>query len=102
MIGYKVMRKLKNGYAPLFIHRKARYALGDWQRAETTENIPSGFAYRPGFHIFPRREDIHLAVVKDRVIVEVEYRHFYEVPMPGRPHITWHIAKYMKVQREVQ
>ena len=49
MVGFKLFRKMSNGYAPLFIDQSNRLQLGDSQDCKTGI-IKKGFAPRDGWH----------------------------------------------------
>ena len=70
MIAYKLVRKMKDGYAPLFINKRQRLQVGIPYPAE---NHPTkGFAERFGWHCTLRKSAPHLKEDKDnRVWVKV-------------------------------
>lgn len=71
MIAYKLIRKMKDGYAPLFINKRLRMQEGEWYAAE---NHPTkGFAERFGWHCTLKPEAPHLSeTIDNRVWVKVE------------------------------
>ena len=71
MKAYKLLRKMKDGYSPLFINKRQRIQIGEWYAAE---NHPTkGFAERFGWHCCLKPEAPHLKDDKDnRVWCEVE------------------------------
>lgn len=70
MIAYKLVRKMRDGYAPLFINKKQRLQIGVPYKAE---NHPTkGFAERFGWHCTLKPDAPHLSEDKDnRVWVQV-------------------------------
>ena len=49
MIGYKLFRKMSDGYAPLFIDARLRLQLGETHRCKTNL-VKKGFKKRVGWH----------------------------------------------------
>ena len=49
LVGYKLFRKMKDGYAPLFIDARNRLQLGESQDCKTGI-VKKGFAPRDGWH----------------------------------------------------
>ena len=90
---YKLFRKMKDGYAPLFINKRQRIQVGVWYPAE---NHPTkGFAQRFGWHatLEPTaphiKEDIH-----NRVWCECEIRgDWEEFQRPHNQGGTWLICR---------
>lgn len=99
MIGYKLLRKRKDGsLGPLFINRKQIIPIGEWLEAE---NHPTkGYAVRPGWHITGSPEAPHLSM-ENRVWCEVEFEDHYEFKRPASQGGMWYIANWMKVIREL-
>ena len=65
MIGYKLFRKMRDGYAPLFINKRLRLREGV---IYTMEDHPTkGYAHRPGWHICSTPFAPHLRQGGDRV-----------------------------------
>ena len=71
MIAYKLMRKMKDGYAPLFINKRMRLQPGVAYQAE---NHPTkGFAERFGWHTTLKPYAPHLSeTIDNRVWVKVK------------------------------
>ena len=70
MIAYKLMRKMKDGYAPLFINKKQRLHNGLTYPA--LFHPTKGFAERMGWHCTLKPEAPHLKEdIDNRVWVEV-------------------------------
>lgn len=71
MIAYKLMRKMKDGYAPLFINKRQRLQIGVRYQAE--DHKTKGFAHRFGWHATLVPVAPHLKEDKDnRVWVKVK------------------------------
>ena len=99
MIGYKLMRKRKDGsLGPLFINRRQKISTGEWLEAEAHRT--KGFAYRPGWHILDIPVAPHLKKTKERVWVQVEYEDYETFYRPENQGGKWFLAKKMKVIRE--
>ena len=102
MIAYKLMRKMKDGYAPLFINKRQRLELGKVYEAE---NHPTkGFAERFGWHCTLKPEAPHLKEDKDnRVWVQVFLTG--DIEMYDRPESqggTWVLCKgTMRIVKEL-
>lgn len=101
MIGYKLVRKLKDGsYRPLFIERARELPINKVLRAN---DVPTkGYAHRPGWHILTKPEAPHLSTA-GRVWVEVEFpvhgsKKHERPPSQGG---TWYTACAMRIIREV-
>jgi len=98
MVGYKLLRKRKDGtLGPLFINRGQRIPVGVWLEAES--HPTKGYALRPGWHVTPNPEAPHLSM-KGRVWCEVEIADYYEFRRPNAQGGTWYIAKWMRVRKE--
>lgn len=98
-LGYKLVRKLKNGsLAPLFIGKKSRYTLGEKLQADC---IPTqGFAVRKGFHITSEPIAPHLSK-NGRVWVLVKFSDYVELKRPEAQGGVWFIAQKMTVLWEL-
>ena len=98
MIGYKLMRKMRNGYAPLFINKKQRLQLGHTYEAEI---VPTkGYAFRPGWHCLFKPLAPHLTN-KGRVWVKVEM-HGYEIQeRPEEQGGRWALSQRITLLEEV-
>ena len=98
MIGYKLMRKRKDGtIGPLFINARQRVPVGVWLDAEAHHK--KGFAFRPGWHVLDVPIAPHLKKSVDRVWVQVEYDDFETFYRPESQGGKWFLAKRMKVLR---
>lgn len=99
MIGYKLVRKMKDGsLAPLFIDKKLRFPIGEWLAAKS---VPTkGFALRPGFHATEKPIAPHLST-KGRVWCKVELYGVTSYDRPASQGGKWFTARYMQVLKEV-
>lgn len=99
MIGYKLMRKRKDGtLGPLFINRRQKIKVGEWLEAEAHHT--KGFAFRPGWHILDVPVAPHLKqTIDNRVWVQVEYEDFETFYRPENQGGKWFLANRMKVTR---
>ena len=71
VIAYKLMRKMKDGYAPLFINKRMRLQKGERYQAEY--HPTKGFATRRGWHCTLKPEAPHLKeTIDNRVWVKVK------------------------------
>ena len=89
MIAYKLMRKMKDGYAPLFINKRMRLQKGKYYKAE---NHPTkGFAERFGWHCTLKPEAPHLKEdIDNRVWVKVRiHRDIQYYARPESQGGTW-------------
>lgn len=79
-IGYKLFRKKRDGYAPLYFCKRDRYQLGETYRA-VDGGPKQGFAHRPGFHIFraPYAPQIKRSTHGETAWVEVAYEDVGEI-----------------------
>lgn len=80
MIAFKLVSKKKDGgYGSLFINRRHRLQVGEWDMAE--DHQTKGYAHRPGWHCTHRPVAPHL---KDegRVWLKVEVKDYEIVPRP--------------------
>lgn len=101
MIGYKLVRKLKDGsYRPLFIERTRELPVGQWIEAN---DVPTpGYKHRPGWHIMEKMDAPHLSK-KDRVWVVVEFERYgsSKHDRPPSQGGTWYTAYRMRIIGEV-
>lgn len=99
MKGYKLFRKMKDGYSPLFINKKQRLQIGETYPYEI--HPTKGFAYRPGWHICAKMEAPHLKVEDtNRVWCEVEFEHMYTLDRPKSQGGEWYLGKSIKIIKE--
>lgn len=101
MRGYKLMRRMSDGYAPLFINRRHRYQLDTWYEAQDTGKKP-GYAYRPFFHVCLRPWAPHIATKPDRSWVEVEYEDALPLTRPETQGGEWILARWIRPIRELE
>lgn len=101
MQGFKMMRRMKDGYAPLFIHKRNRFQIGEWLIAEWTRDIPKEYAYRPGFHICSKPFAPHLKLREPRVWMIVEFEPRESIRRPESQGGLWYLADYMKMLGEM-
>jgi hypothetical protein len=95
MIGYKLLRELKNGeVSSLFINKKSRLPFNQWI---ISENHPTkGFKERPYFHCTLKPFAPHLSM-KDRVWVRVEIKNYKKFQRPENQGGIWILAKNIKL-----
>ena len=95
MVGYKLVRRRKNGtLGPLFINRSLVLRL---RVRYTAENHPTkGFAVRPGFHICSKPTAPHLSK-KGRVWIKVRFSDFASHKRPVCQGGLWYVANSMTV-----
>lgn len=104
MLGYKLMRRRKDGtLGPLFINKRMVVPVGEWLTAEC--HPTKGFAVRPGFHVLARANAPHLlkkdgTLAKDRVWMRVEIDGFQEFHRPESQGGKWFLAERMMVVGE--
>lgn len=105
MKAYKLFRKMKDGYAPLFIDAKNRLNIGDTQECKTGI-IKKGFAPRDGWHGCFKPYAPHLMTTPKngavRVWVEIEisgWMNTYE--RPDCQGGTWFTCQTIKLVREL-
>jgi hypothetical protein len=100
MIGYKLVRKHKDGsYGPLFTNARLRIPVGVWLEAE--DHPTKGFAHRPGWHVCARPEAAHLRTTGDRVWMKVEIREVTAHKRPASQGGVWYLANRIKFLEEV-
>lgn len=93
MKAFKLVRKRKDGYFPLYVLAKKKFPVGEWIEAECGELTKNGkvksklgeLAYRPGFHLCEIPHEVHIGgkskgsggkvdyLPDDLVWVEVEF-----------------------------
>lgn len=101
MIGYKLCRRMGDGYAPLFHNRWERWPVNEWVKAHDT-GPKAGFAYRPYFHICTEPHAPQISRNdKRRVWVKVEFEPFETIQRPASQGGLWHLARHMRVLREL-
>lgn len=105
MIAYKLMRKMKDGYAPLFIDSTMRLEVGKWYECRT-DIIKKGFAQRPGWHCCFTPNALHLAENPKngapRVWLECEIDGWVnEYDRPSSQGGKWMTAQHLKIIREI-
>lgn len=99
MIAYKLVRKMKDGYSPLFINKKSRLPIGEWLSAES--HPTNGFAVRQGWHCTLQPIAPHLKLSGNRVWVEVEVEDTLLYDRPESQGGTWVLAQEMKIIKEL-
>lgn len=104
MIGYKLIRKLKDGsLSPLFINKKSRIPVGEWLQAES--HPTKGFSVRNGWHCCLKPHAPHLTLDPKnqarRVWVEVEVEDYELYNRPESQGGTWVLAQRMKIVKEL-
>lgn len=98
MRGYKLFRKMRDGYAPLFINKRQRlhpgvtYPHGDHRT--------KGFAHRPGWHVCSERRAPHLTE-RGRVWCEVEFTPMARIDRPDSQGGVWFLGSDIRIIREV-
>lgn len=93
MKAYKLFRKMKDGYAPLFINKRQRIQINEWHEAE---NHPTkGFAERFGWHCTLQPVAPHLKdTIQNRVWCEVELTgHIHKFSRPESQGGTWVLCR---------
>ncbi|MFA0109084.1 hypothetical protein AB4380_03860 [Vibrio breoganii] len=105
LTGYKLFRKMKNGYAPLFIDATNRLQLGETQECKTGL-VKKGFAPRDGWHGCFKPNAPHLMTNPkngaQRVWMEVEvtgWINTYERPEAQGG--TWFTCQNIKLVKEL-
>jgi hypothetical protein len=100
MIGYKLLRELKNGeVASLFINKKKRLPFDEWLVAE---NHPTkGYMERPFWHCTLKPHAPHLSK-KRRVWVKIEINNYEEFHRPEAQGGVWLLAKNIKLLEKVK
>ncbi len=93
--GYKLLTLHKDGsLSPLFIDKKLRIPIGEWQIAKS---VPTkGFAFRPGFHACSQPIAPHLST-KGRIWCRVSLRDIKEFQRPSKQGGLWYIANYLRI-----
>ena len=95
MIGYKLVRKRKDGtLGPLFINRKQVLKHGQWLTAE--DHPTKGFAHRPGWHVLAKKEAPHLKK-EGRVWVQVRIKDWEQFKRPKSQGGMWYLAEQMMI-----
>jgi len=101
MIGFKLMRSMRDGYAPLFINQRYRYQRMTWYETQDTGKKP-GYAHRPYFHVCLHPWAPHLTRRPERVWVEVEYADAIPMIRPQHQGGHWVLAQWIRIIREMQ
>ena len=100
MIGYKLFRKMKDGYAPLFINKRQRLQIGETYPME--DNPTKGFAHRPGWHICGKPVAPHLKQVDtNRVWCKVEFELVEEIQRPVSQGGLWYLGSSITILDEL-
>jgi hypothetical protein len=100
MLGYKLFRKMKDGYAPLFINKKQRLQVGVEYPYE--DKPTKGFAHRPGWHVCSKMDAPHLKQEgTNRVWCIVEFTPMAEIKRPESQGGVWYLGSTMKILGEV-
>ena len=105
MKGYKLFRKMKDGYAPLFIDARNRLQLGDEQECKY-DLMKVGFAVRHGWHGCYKPYAPHLSIAPKnsakRVWLEVEVSGWVEkYERPEKQGGAWFTCQNIKLIREL-
>ncbi len=98
MIAYKLMRKMKDGYAPLFCGKKTRYITGVPYQAELNET--KGFKVRKGFHCTSLPYAPHLTE-RDRVWVKMKVDDLTYYNRPKAQGGVWVLAQNVTILEEL-
>ena len=99
MFGYKLFRKMKDGYAPLFINKKQRLQTGVEYLYE--DKPTKGFAHRPGWHVCSKKDAPHLKQEgTNRVWCKVEFTHMQTIDRPSSQGGIWYLGSTMKIVKE--
>lgn len=104
MIAYKLIRKMRDGYSPLFINKKTRLQIGEWSKAEY--HPTTGFKGRKGWHCTTKPIAPHLSeggsgVGKNRVWVQVEVKDIEYFERPNNQGGLWILAQEMKIIKQL-
>jgi hypothetical protein len=99
MIGYKLLRELKNGeVSSLFINRKSRLPFNKWI---ISENHPTkGYKERPFWHCTLKPFAPHLSM-KNRVWVQVDAKDYEEFHRPENQGGVWILARRIKLIKKL-
>jgi hypothetical protein len=98
IIAFKLFRKMKDGYAPLFINKKQRLIVGVEYQAEAHKT--AGYAYRPGWHCTRAPEAPHLSE-SGRVWCRVSIKGYRVMERPAHQGGKWYLAESMQIIGEV-
>lgn len=99
MFGYKLFRKMKDGYAPLFINKTQRLRVGIEYPYE--DKPTKGFAHRPGWHVCSKKSAPHLKQEgTNRVWCRVEFTHMQTLDRPSSQGGIWYLGSTMKILEE--
>ena len=100
MIGYKLFRKMKDGYSPLFINKKQRLNIGEVYKYE--DNPTKGFAHRPGWHICSEMSAPHLKQEgTNRVWCKVKFTPMSEIKRPESQGGIWYLGSTIEILEEI-
>jgi len=98
IIGYKLMRKMSDGYAPLFINKRQRLHTGVTYEAL---DIPTkGYAHRPGWHACVNPSAPHLSE-NGRVWVRVRLWDVQTMNRPVSQGGEWYLAGKLQIVCEM-
>ena len=100
MIGYKLFRKMRDGYAPLFINKRQRLQPGTVYEAE--DHPTKGFAHRPGWHICSEPIAPHLRQGGDRVWCRVTFSLLSHIERPLSQGGIWYLGNHMMILEEIK
>ena len=98
IIGYKLFRKMNNGYAPLFINKRQRLQQGVAYQAE--KHPTKGYAYRPGWHACRMPEAPHLGTT-GRVWCKVLLSGVTTMERPISQGGRWYLAQELTILEEL-
>jgi len=99
MIGYKLFRKMKDGYAPLFINKRQRLHIGVEYPYE--DHPTKGYARRPGWHICEYPIANHLSQKPPRVWVKVKFTKMSEIKRPAHQGSKWFLGSTVELLEEI-
>jgi len=101
MVGYKLVRKLKDGtFRPLFIERTRDLPVGTWLPAHDV--VTPGYMHRPGWHILADQHAPHLSKRgRAWVVVEFPLKGSERHDRPPSQGGTWYTAQEMRIIGEV-
>jgi len=98
IIAYKLFRKMKDGYAPLFINKRQRLIVGVEYQAE--DKPTKGYAHRPGWHCTRSPEAPHLSD-KGRVWCRVQIKGWRVMHRPVHQCGKWFLSDSMTIVNAV-
>ena len=100
MIGYKLFRRMRDGYAPLFINKRKRLLPGFTYPME--DHPTKGFAHRPGWHSCSEPIAPHLRQGGDRVWCKVEFDMLSTIERPLSQGGIWYLGKTLRILHQLE